>query len=61
MYRVKGRGCIMDKWEALKMQLEKIGCGEQVFAGHVIMMMEILEKNPNWDLKKDGFKNYIKE
>jgi hypothetical protein len=25
------------------------------------MMMEILEKNPNWDLKKDGFKNYIKE
>jgi len=30
----------MDKWEALKEQLEKIGRTQTVFAGHVLMMME---------------------
>jgi len=46
----------MDKWEALKEQLEKIGRTQTVFAGHVLMMMEFLEKNPEWDLKRDGTK-----
>ena len=43
----------MDKWEALKKQLEKIGRAEKVYAGHIIMVMEQLENNPNWDLEKD--------
>jgi hypothetical protein len=42
----------MDKWEALKTQLEKIGRGDQMYIGHILMMMEELEKNPEWDLKK---------
>ena len=46
----------MDKWEVLKEQLEKIGRTQTVFVGHVLMMMEVLEKNPDWDLKRDGMK-----
>ena len=46
----------MDKWEALKEQLEKIGRTQTMFTGHVLMMMEVLEKNTDWDLKRDGMK-----
>lgn len=46
----------MDKWEALKNQLKKIGKDQQMFLGHILMIMEELENNPNWDLQKDGFK-----
>lgn len=45
----------MDKWEALKNQLEKIGRSEKVFTGHILMVMDELENNPNWDLQKDNF------
>jgi len=41
----------MGKWEALKEQLEKIGKTQTVFAGHVLMMMEILENNPDLGLE----------
>ena len=46
----------MGKWEALKEHLEKIGRTQTIFVGHVLMMMEVLEKNPEWDLKRDGMK-----
>ena len=55
MNRLKGV-LLMDKWEVLKEQLEKIGRTQTVFVGHVLMMMEVLEKNPDWDLKRDGMK-----
>lgn len=45
----------MDKWESLKKQLEKIGRGEQMYLGHILMMMNELDKNSNWDLKNNGF------
>jgi len=45
----------MNKWEALKNQLEKIGRGERIYAGHILMIMDELEVNSNWDLQKDGF------
>lgn len=44
-----------DKWEALKQQLEKIGRTEKVYIGHILMMMDELESNPDWDLKRDNF------
>lgn len=51
----------MDKWDTLKEQLEKLGRTQNVFAGHILMMMEILEKNSSWDLKRDGMKQeYLK-
>lgn len=49
----------MDKWEALKEQLEKIGRTQTIFAGHVLMMMDVLEQNPEWDLKRDGMKAVV--
>lgn len=44
-----------EQWDALKELLEKIGRGQTVFAGHILMTMAELEKNPAWDLQKDGF------
>lgn len=41
----------MDKWEALKNFLENIvGRGQQVYAGHILMVMDELDKNPNWSI-----------
>jgi len=50
----------MDKWEALKNQLEKIGRVEKVYAGHMLMIMDELENNSNWDLENDDFVVYGK-
>jgi len=46
---------MMDKWEAMRKQLEQIGRGEKLYVGHLLMVMDELEKNPEWDLKKDDF------
>jgi hypothetical protein len=48
---------VTEQWTALKELLEKIGRGQTVFAGHILMVMDELEKNPAWDLQKDGFSN----
>lgn len=45
----------MDKWEALKKLLDSMGVEQRLYVGHLLAIMEELENNPNWDLKKDGF------
>lgn len=45
----------MNKWDALKQFLEKVGRSQTMFSGHILMVMDELEKNPEWDLQRDGW------